>query len=226
MTTGNASPQALGRQAVDRTLEDPLPPHGFYPVSLNLVGRKCVVIGPPDDREAVEKVTALREVDADVVWIEDSSKLRDEDVSDAFFVISTPQDAALSARLRALADRYKFLLCCIDQPRFGFVAMQAIAKVGRVQIGISTGGVAPRVGKALKDGLQRILDAKFARFIDCLATQKLRNRARLAEDSAARRGAMIEAADGFDLEIRASYPQWFEDQVPVQGPAVEGRRGR
>ena len=43
-------------------------------------------------------------------------RVREDDVADAFFVISTPQDAALSARLRALADRHRFLLCAIDQP--------------------------------------------------------------------------------------------------------------
>ncbi|MDQ6943572.1 MAG: hypothetical protein M3169_13805 [Candidatus Eremiobacteraeota bacterium] len=194
-------------------VEDPLPPHGFYPVSLNLVGRACVVIGPADDREAIEKVAALRAVDADVRWITDPRALLDDDVKDAFFVIATPQDGALSARLRALADAHRFLLCTIDQPRFGFVAMQAIVAAGPVRIGISTGGVAPRVGKALKDALARVLDAKFARFIDCLATQKRRNRTRLADDGGARRRAMIAAADGFSLDARISYPEWFEEEL-------------
>jgi len=198
--------------------EDPLPPHGFYPVSLNLVGRPCVVIGAASDREAIEKAAALRAVDADVRWITDPAALRDDDVAGAFFVISTPQDEALSARLRALADVHRFLLCTIDQPRFGFVAMQAIVAAGPVRIGISTGGVAPRVGKALKEALSRVLDAKFARFIDCLATQKRRNRTRLAGDGAARRSAMIAAADGFALEARATYPRWFEDELAAQAP--------
>ncbi len=198
---------------------DPLPPHGFYPVSLNLVGRKCVVIGPRDDREASEKVQALREVDGDVLWIDDPSALRDEDVADAFFVISTPQDEALSARLRALADAHRFLLCTIDQPRHGFVAMQAIVKAGPVRVGISTGGVAPRVGKALKLALERVMDAKFARFVDCLAAQKRRGRASLPE-RADRRRAMIAAAEGFDLDVRARYPQWFEDELAAQAPCI------
>lgn len=200
-------------------MNDPLPPNGFYPVSLNLVGRKCVVIGARDDREAVEKAQALREVDGDVTWIDDPAALRDADVADAFFVISTPQDEALSARLRALADRYKFLLCTIDQPRYGFVAMQAIVKAGPVRVGISTGGVAPRVGKALKLALERVLDAKFARFVDCLATQKRRGRASMPE-RADRRRAMIAAAEGFDVEARARYPQWFEDELAAQAPQV------
>ncbi|HEY0380726.1 MAG TPA: NAD(P)-dependent oxidoreductase [Candidatus Elarobacter sp.] len=197
---------------------DPLPPHGFYPVSLNLVGRACVVIGPADDHEAIEKVAALRSVDADVRWITDPRALLDDDVANAFFVISTPQDESLSARLRALADEHRFLLCTIDQPRYGFVAMQAIVAAGPVRIGISTGGVAPRVGKTLKEALARVLDAKFARFIDCLATQKRRNRTRLAADGAVRREAMIAAADGFALDARVSYPQWFEDELAALGP--------
>lgn len=191
-------------------VDDPLPPNGFYPVSLNLVGRRCVVIGASDDREAVEKVAALREVDADVRWIDDPAALRDDDVRDAFFVISTPQDEALSARLRALAEQHRFLLCCIDQPRYGFVAMQAIVKAGPVRVAISTGGVAPRVGKALKAAFTELFDAKFARFIACLGTQKLRGRSAMPE-RADRRKAMIAAADGFTVEARLTYPQWFED---------------
>ncbi len=198
---------------------DPLPPHGFFPVSLNLVGRRCVVIGADDDREAVEKAEALREVDADVVRITDPAALRDGDVADAFFVISTPQDEALSARLRALADEHRFLLCTIDQPRHGFVAMQAIVKAGPVRIGISTGGVAPRVGKVIKEALQRALDAKFARFVDCLATQKRRNRSALP-DRADRRTAILAATRGFALDARASYPAWFEDELASLRPKV------
>ncbi len=200
---------------------DPLPPHGFFPVSLNLVGRPCVVIGEADDPEAIEKTAALREVDADVRRITDPKALRDEDLAGAFFVISTPQDAALSARLRALAEAHKFLLCTIDQPRYGFVAMQAIVKAGPVRIGISTGGVAPRVGKLLKAALQRVLDGKFTRFVECLATQKRRNRTRLAGEGAARRRAMIEATRGFEVDMRASYPQWFEDELAAAAPRVQ-----
>ncbi|HVA32563.1 MAG TPA: NAD(P)-dependent oxidoreductase, partial [Candidatus Baltobacteraceae bacterium] len=94
----------------------------FFPVGLNLDGRRCVVIGAADDREAVEKAAALEECGAHVQWYKDPDSVGERDVADAFFVISTPQDERLSARLRALADRHRFLLCCIDQPAYGFVA--------------------------------------------------------------------------------------------------------
>lgn len=184
----------------------------FFPVGLNLEGRECVVIGASDDREAMEKAAALQESGARVRRIHDSANLRDEELESAFFVISTPQDELLSARLRALSERYRFLLCCIDQPRYGFVAMAAIAKAGPVRVAVSTAGLAPRVGKLLKNALQKAMDARFGRFIESLAQARERTRAEHAGPQGAqeRRKAMIEAAHGFDAEVRFQYPAWFE----------------
>jgi siroheme synthase (precorrin-2 oxidase/ferrochelatase) len=184
----------------------------FFPVGLNLDGRQCVVIGASDDREAVEKTAALEESGAVVRRIYDPANLRDEDVTEAFFVISTPQDEALSARLRVLADRYRFLLCCIDQPRYGFVAMAAIAKAGPVRVAISTAGLAPRVGKLLKNALQAAMDVRFVRFIEHLAGARERTRAEhpAPGDAGLRRKAMLDLARGFVAEVRFQYPPWFE----------------
>ena len=195
----------------------------FFPVSLNLVGRTCVVIGERDDREAIEKAAALAEAGAQVRWLSDPRTLRDDEITDAFFVISTPQDEALSRRLRALADRHQFLLCCIDQPAYGFVAMAAIAKAGPVRIAISTTGRAPRVGKALKNALQVAMDATFERFIDCLSTQRTRVKRTHPEpgQSAIRRKAMIDAATGFTASLEFTYPQWFRERERAQLPCIE-----
>ena len=197
---------------------DVLPP-AFYPVSLNLTGRTCVVIGAGDDREATEKAAALRAAGA-IVRALDPAALTDADVADAFFVISTPQDAALSARLAALAAQHRFLLCTIDQPAYGFVAMQAIVAAGPARIGISTGGVAPRVGGVLRAGLQTALDGTFARFLACLAQQRRRSRARHPDDPAARRAAMIAASEGFEVEVTVKYPSWFVDAGAHSAPHV------
>ena len=185
----------------------------FFPVSLNLDGRDCVVIGEETDREAIEKAIALREAGASVRRLTRPDALRDEDVANAFFVISTPQDETLSRRLRALADRHRFLLCCIDQPAYGFVAMAAIAKAGPVRVAISTTGLAPRVGKTLKEALQAAMDARFTRFVLRLAEMREAERARhpRPEDAPLRRRAMIDAARGFTAEVRFGLPAWFDD---------------
>jgi siroheme synthase (precorrin-2 oxidase/ferrochelatase) len=194
-------------------------PFVFYPVGLNLRGRKCVVIGAADDREAIEKDEALREVGADVTWITDWEHYPDEAVADAFFVIFTPQLEPPAIRVRALADKYKFLLCAIDQPKHGFVAMQATVKAGPCRIAISTGGIAPRVGGKLRAALQSALDATFVRFIDCHNAQKERNKTRLGT-SAERRAAMIAKSEGFEIDVKITYPQWFEDELAGFRPTV------
>lgn len=190
-------------------------PFLFFPVGLNLSGRRCVVVG--NDREAREKSEALREVGAEVVRILDPRTLREEELRDAFLVITTPLDDALSGRLRALADKHRFLLCAIDQPRHGFVAMQAIVKSGPARIAISTGGVSPSAGSKIKRSLQSALGAKFARFMHCLNAQRERNRIAL-DDGEARRAAMRDAADGFGLEVAVTYPEWFEESWAALAP--------
>jgi siroheme synthase (precorrin-2 oxidase/ferrochelatase) len=187
-------------------------PFVFFPVGLNLRGRKCVVIGAEDDREATEKVEALHEVGADVTWIRDYNEVRDEDVADAFFVIFTPQEEPPAIRMRELADRYKFLLCAIDQPKHGFVAMQATVKAGPCRI-------ATRVGGRLRAALQAALDSKFVRFIDCHNAQKERNKLRVTT-SAERRAAMIAKSEGFEIDVKIAYPSWFEDELAGMRPRV------
>jgi siroheme synthase (precorrin-2 oxidase/ferrochelatase) len=188
-------------------------PFVFFPVGLNVRDRRCVVIG--DDREAREKAASLAEAGALIERIEDPSTLDETRLHDAFFVVSTPQDEVLSARLRALSDEHRFLLTTIDQPRHGFVAMQAIAKAGPVRIAISTGGISPRAGATLRAALQRALDATFVRFIDCLNAQRERNRRRIG-DSEARRAAMRSAAEGFEVDVQLRYPEWFENRTALE----------
>ena len=197
-------------------------PFVFFPVGLNLRGRSCVVIG--SDREADEKTEALREVGAQVRRIEDAASLEDADVADAFFVISTPQDEMLSARLRSLADCHRFLLCAIDQPRHGFVAMQAIVKAGPVRVAVSTGGISPRVGGKIRESLQLAFEGKFVRFMQCLNAQRERNRVRIAE-SEGRRAAMRAAARGFEIDVTVRYPRWFDEGRSMPVPEVlDGER--
>ena len=185
-----------------------LPP-AYFPVGLNLAGRRCIVIGPADDKEAIDKAAALRAAGGDLTWVHDAASVTETDVAGAFFVISTPQDAGLSSRLRDYADRHRFLLCTIDQPDYGFVAMQAIVASGPARIAISTGGVSPRVGGILRAALQDALDSRFARFLAALAERRKASRAAHPDDAVARRDSMMSAAAGFGVAVQVTYPAWF-----------------
>jgi siroheme synthase (precorrin-2 oxidase/ferrochelatase) len=194
-----------------------LPP-AFFPVGLNLVGRRCVVIGPPGDKEATNKANDLRECGADVVWLSDAQLVREDDVASVFFVVLTPPDAAVAERLRGWAVTHRFLLCTIDQPAYGFVAMQATVKSGPARIAISTGGISPRVGGILRAKLQAALGETFAQFLACLGQQRRLNRAANAGDAKARRDTMMAAAEGFDIDVNVSYPAWFLERLAAEAP--------
>ena len=196
-----------------------LPP-AFFPVSLNLVGRRCVVIGAADDREAIEKVAALHEVGADVVWLQDYAQPARRGCSRRVFRhFHAPRGAARRAFTRTSGPSISSYCARSTNPSMDFVAMVAIVKSGRARISISTGGVAPRVGGALRAALQSALDDTFARFLECFANQRRRARAAYPK-SVDRRSVMTKAADGFDVEIRLTYPQWFRDELRGLGPAV------
>jgi siroheme synthase (precorrin-2 oxidase/ferrochelatase) len=81
-----------------------------------------------------------------------------------------------------------------------------------VRIAIATSGLAPRVGKILKERLQAAMDERFTRFVERLGGMKLAMQREKPgpEHAAERRAAMIEAADGFDAEIGFTYPSWFD----------------
>ena len=173
----------------------------LFPVALKLAGRRCIVVGAETDREAIEREAALWDCGADVVRI-DPESVTEDDVAGAFFVISTPMDSALSARLREYADRHRVLLCCIDQPQYGFVAMTAVADAGPVRIAISTSGQSPAIAKRLREGLQTAMDAVFVRFVEAVAGKRAQ---------ASSRDANLEAVEGFEAHLTLTYPQWFND---------------
>jgi siroheme synthase (precorrin-2 oxidase/ferrochelatase) len=198
---------------------DVLPP-AFYPVGLNLAGRRCVVIGARDDREAIAKARDLRAAGADVVRLEHPAAVREEDVRGAALVVATPRDERLAARLRDLAVVHRFLLCAIDQPAYGNVALPATVAAGPLRAAISTGGVSPRVGGVVRAALQEAFDATFVRFMACLAHQRRLTRARHAGDAAARRAALLASVEGFEVSVRLRYPDWFVAELAALRPRV------
>lgn len=72
----------------------------YYPVVLDLSGRRCVVLG--DTAIAEEKVATLRAIGADVVHLQRSFRLGD--LAGAFLAIDASGDTSRHAEVRAEAD--------------------------------------------------------------------------------------------------------------------------
>lgn len=117
-----------------------------------------------------------------------------------FLVFSALRDEAASRALFALAERDRFLLCCVDQPAYSNFTNVAFGRCGPLAYGIASGGAAPALAKRVREDLARGLGPELADFAEHLADL----RARTAPE--ARRGVMREALEGFGLDVRVRFP--------------------
>jgi siroheme synthase-like protein len=177
-------------------------PHG-YPLSLNLDGRKCVVVG--GGPEALMRARNLLDAGA-LVWVIAEQEppgmdalscphLRVErraftasDVDEAWLVVLVTQDAALASELKGLCDCARIFFCAVDQPEYSSYSHLALARAGSLTLAVSTEGRAPALGRRLREELARML-------VESSAAEELERLARLrdATPSAQRREVLSRA---------------------------------
>jgi len=101
-------------------------------------GRLSLISGKPT-REAV--LRAVKEADPKVVFISTGNPQLDEDLSEA---------------VRA-ADGRAALVCVVDDPRLNDFNMPAIAKIGDIRVGVSTGGKSPAMAGLLRSKIEKVI---------------------------------------------------------------------
>ena len=153
----------------------------YYPVYVNLVGRKAVVIGGGHIAEG--KVENLLTAEACVFVIAPKltkalQRLRDElrithiareyqagDLRGAFIAISATDDRATNARVWQEALARNILMNVVDDtPHCNFIA-PSILRRGDLTIAISTSGKAPAVAVRLREQLEHTIGPEYAQFL-------------------------------------------------------------
>ena len=145
----------------------------FYPICINLIGAKVVVIGAgrvaePKLRRVLEsgaRVTVIApEATAQITaWAKRKKlqwkrrRVKSGDVHHAKFVITATDDARLNAKIARLAMRQKILVNAATGKATGDVTLPAVAQVRGVTIAISTGGKSPKLARRLREQFERIL---------------------------------------------------------------------
>lgn len=188
----------------------------YYPVFLNLVGRRVVVIG--GNKFALEKVQALVEAEACVTLIAPEliaplqefvmanqiSRLErgyaDGDLEDAFLVISTLNDPETNERIFREANARNVPLNVVDDPPHCSFIAPSILRRGDLTLAISTSGKAPAVAVRLRQRLEREIGEEYARFLEIAGTL----RAPLAQkypDFETRKKLWYEVVDSDVLEL-------------------------
>ncbi len=193
-----------------------------FQLTLNLVGRPCLVLGGDD--EALEKVSRLLEAGAKVTVVHPtlhtelrkltaSAKIihrgrtfRSSDSQGMMLILNViKEDLGLAKSLYELSQAERFLLWTIDKPELSTVLMPALVQRGALRIAISTSGASPALAGLLRRNLESLFDEEFEQFLDWLGA--LREEMKKTEPSDhRRRERLLEAVDGFKLTGEISYP--------------------
>ncbi len=205
------------------------------PVSLDVSGRRCVILG--GGPEATDKARRLVRAGAAVQVIAEEVEEALEamaaggelgwaargwipaDLRGVYLVYVTPEERERADEAHQLALANGAQICAIDLPEHCTFANPAVVDVEGLRIALSSGGTAPALLKRMKLDLEQALATeKMRAFVRALV--ELREQLPREE-----RYRLKEAVCGFRMEIRLTFPGWFEgnttDRPEDEGPKTE-----
>lgn len=189
----------------------PSTPAFRYPVSLDLAGRECLVVG--GGAVAARKVEGLLEAAAHVTVVSPvlvpallafanagrvhwkPREYRGGDVAGAWLVMAATDDRAVNAEVAAEARQRGVWVNCADDPAHCDFALPAVLRRGPLTVAVSTGGASPAMARLLREEIDRCLPADWGAVVDLVAGVRRELRAR----GIAPGGARWRAALGADL---------------------------
>lgn len=136
-----------------------------FPVSLDVTGRRCVVVGGGD--LAAEKAAALSEAGADVVAVPKDGYQPDV-LDGTFLAISTGEDTTDPARFFADAEARGVLVNVMDDIPHCQFAFPAVVRRGDLKVAISTAGRAPALARRLRIQLDEQLPQALGELVDAM----------------------------------------------------------
>jgi len=159
--------------------EDQMP--AYYPVSLNISGRKCVVVG--GGQVALRKAKALLEHGADVevispdlcpelVQLAGSGEIRvlareyqPGDLKKAFVAIAATDDTEVNQRVVTEARKDAVLVNVVDDAENSDFIVPSYLRRGEVTIAVSTSGRSPALARKIRTRLEKELGDEYASLI-------------------------------------------------------------
>lgn len=133
----------------------------YYPVFLDLVGQRCIVLG--DGKFAAEKAASLREAGANVRVIA-SRDYRRGVLAGARLVVDASEDQEINQQSWEEAERAGILINVVDRPAQCRFIAPAIVRRDPLLIAISTSGESPFLASALRARLERWLGREWGPF--------------------------------------------------------------
>jgi precorrin-2 dehydrogenase/sirohydrochlorin ferrochelatase len=160
----------------------------YYPVYLNLRGRRCVIVGGGTVSES--KISRLLDSGADICVVSpdatpgirqfvadgtvrwEQRKYRPGDLEGAFIAIAATNVREVNRSIFEEAEERGVMLNAVDDPpNCSFIA-PSIVRRGPVTLAISTGGVSPALARKLRESLQSSNDLAWADLSSVMAVAR------------------------------------------------------
>ncbi|MBI5789156.1 MAG: bifunctional precorrin-2 dehydrogenase/sirohydrochlorin ferrochelatase [Candidatus Schekmanbacteria bacterium] len=156
----------------------------YYPVYLNLNGKKCLVVG--GGVVAERKVLTLLDCGANVKLISPaltprlgelagqrrfeyvSRTYQPGDSAGSFLVVGATDNRKLHEQITAEAESHNILVNIVDVPDLCNFIVPSIVSRGDLQISISTGGKSPAMAKKIRRELERQFGDEYAQFLELM----------------------------------------------------------
>jgi uroporphyrin-III C-methyltransferase/precorrin-2 dehydrogenase/sirohydrochlorin ferrochelatase len=161
------------------------PARTYYSVALNLVGRRCLVVG--GGPVAARKLDALAEADACIVVVAPALSARmaaaasrhgvevllrpfaEPDLDGAFLVIAATNDRAVNQRVAVAARALGILVNSADDPANCDFVLPAVVRRGNVHVAVTTGGRSPALARHLRERLEAQIPIGYAALAEVVA---------------------------------------------------------
>jgi len=160
-------------------------PRSYYPISLNLQGKKCVVVG--GGRVALRKVKTLMECGADVTVISPKfhagiSRLfkskaiqlvrrnyRPGDLKGATLSITATHVKKINRKVAEESKKNKILVNVVDDAELSDVIIPSSFRRGDLWVAVSTSGMSPALAKKIRANLEKKMGIEYAYLLSLIA---------------------------------------------------------
>ncbi len=173
----------------------------YYPISLNLSGRSCVVIG--GGTVAERKIERLLDCGAVVTVVserlsEELARLRVQGrlthissaydpahLQGAFLAFGTTDDPQVNDRIFEDARRMGILVNIADDPAHCDFILPSLCEQGDLQIAVSTGGKSPALARRVREEVEALYGPEYAVYLMVLGElrKKVVARGRSSDDN-------------------------------------------
>jgi precorrin-2 dehydrogenase/sirohydrochlorin ferrochelatase len=185
----------------------------YYPMMVDLTGRRCLVVG--GGRVAERKVALLIECGASVEVVSPATTpklaalastgairlaqraVRSTDLPGAFLVFVATDDPEINRAVAAKAHEAGGLVNVADAPESCGFLVPSVVRRGDLTISISTGGGSPALAKRIRQKLDEAIGPEYEAFLKAL--RELRTQAQKAIPDPAERQAIFRRAMDSEL---------------------------